>query len=54
MSKRKSLLSDEQEKLLERFQNTSKDLKPLDSNQNQKASSSTQKPKIRRSGSRGK
>ena len=54
MSKRKSLLSPEQQKLLEKLRNQTSDVQPSNTNQNQKASSNAPKPQIRRSGSRGK
>ena len=55
MANRKSLLTPEQEKLLAKFQNNlSEKITPLNTNSNQKANSSAQKPQIRRSGSRGK
>ena len=55
MANRKSLLTPEQEKLLAKFQNNlSEKATPLNTNSNQKANSSAQKPQIRRSGSRGK
>lgn len=55
MANRKSLLSPEQEKLLTKFKNNVGDkATPLNQDSNQKASSNALKPKIRRSGNRGK
>jgi hypothetical protein len=55
MEKRKSLLSPEQEKLLQKF-NTgfSKEDKPLSEYKAKPQSSNNFKPQVRRSGSRGK
>ncbi len=54
--KRKSLLTEEQQALLEKFQkpNDENDAKPLNENSNAKATSAGFKPMVNRSGSRGK
>ena len=54
--KRKSLLTEEQQALLERFQKPSEDSDstPLNENSNTKATSAGFKPMVNRSGSRGK
>ena len=54
--KRKSLLTEEQRALLERFQKPSEDSDstPLNENSNTKATSAAFKPMINKSGSRGK
>jgi hypothetical protein len=54
--KRKSLLTEEQQALLERFQKPSdeNDVSPLSENSKTKATSAGFKPMVNRSGSRGK
>jgi hypothetical protein len=54
--KRKSLLTDEQKALLDKFQNTNEENEatPLNENTNVKSNSSGFKPMVNRSGSRGK
>jgi len=54
--KRKSLLTEEQQALLEKFQKPSEgsDSTPLNENSNTKATSAAFKPMINKSGSRGK
>ena len=54
--KRKSLLTEEQQALLDRFQkpNDENDATPLSENSNAKATSAGFKPMVNRSGSRGK
>ena len=54
--KRKSLLTEEQQALLERFQKPNEDSEsaPLNENSNTKATSAGFKPMVNRSGSRGK
>ncbi len=54
--KRKSLLTEEQKALLDKFQNTNEnnDTIPLNENNKVAASSSGFKPMVNRSGSRGK
>jgi hypothetical protein len=50
----KKKLSPEQEALLNKFKNTSNSSAQSHENKNQKASTNSLKPQIRRSGSRGK
>jgi len=54
--KRKSLLTEEQKALLEKFQNNKdeNDDSPSNENTNEKANSAGLKPMVNRSGSRGK
>lgn len=54
--KRKSLLTEEQQALLDKFQktNNNNDAKPLSENENTTATSAGFKPMVNRSGSRGK
>ena len=54
--KRKSLLTEEQQALLEKFQksNDDSDVTPLSENSKTKATSAGFKPMVNRSGSRGK